>query len=80
MIVLAYCAGLRLGEIVRLKVQDIDLETASISVRDTKFFNYAAFLAMPNRPRLDHDDAGKEPAARHSQVTWIGIVLMANDP
>jgi integrase/recombinase XerD len=38
MIVLAYCAGLRLGEIVRLKVQDIDLETASISVRDTKFF------------------------------------------
>ncbi|MFP3608030.1 tyrosine-type recombinase/integrase, partial [Paraburkholderia sp. SIMBA_053] len=38
MIVLAYCAGLRLGEIVRLKVQDIDWETASISVRDTKFF------------------------------------------
>ncbi|GLC97954.1 hypothetical protein Tamer19_73630 [Cupriavidus sp. TA19] len=38
MIVLAYCAGLRLGEIVRLKVQDIDVEAATISVRDTKFY------------------------------------------
>jgi hypothetical protein len=30
--------------------------------------------------RLDHEDAGKEPAARHSQVDWIGIVSMAKDP
>jgi integrase len=38
MLVLAYCAGLRLGEIVRLNLGDIDLETETIEVRETKFF------------------------------------------
>jgi hypothetical protein len=49
------------------------------TIRGAKFGHYAAFLAMPIRLRLDHDDAGKEPAGRHSQVAWIGIVLMAKD-
>jgi len=38
MLVLAYCAGLRIGEIVRLNVDDIDLRDGTIDVRDTKFF------------------------------------------
>jgi integrase len=38
MIVLAYCAGLRLGEIVGLDLKDIDLVDGSIEIRDTKFF------------------------------------------
>lgn len=38
MLVLAYCAGLRLGEIVRLKLDDLDLTADCIEVRDTKFF------------------------------------------
>jgi integrase len=38
MLVLAYCAGLRLGEIVRLNVADVDLGNRTIEVRDTKFF------------------------------------------
>jgi integrase/recombinase XerD len=38
MVALAYCAGLRLGEIVGLKLGDLDLNTDSIEVRDTKFF------------------------------------------
>jgi integrase len=38
MFVLAYCAGLRLGEIVRLKLEDVDLENAAIDIRDSKFF------------------------------------------
>jgi integrase len=38
MLVLAYCAALRLGEIVRLNVGDVDLETGTIEVRETKFF------------------------------------------
>lgn len=38
MLVLAYCAGLRLGEIVRLNLGDVDLETGTIEVRETKFF------------------------------------------
>ena len=38
MIVLAYCAGLRVGEIVGLEMKDIDLKAGTIEVRDTKFF------------------------------------------
>jgi integrase len=38
MLVLAYCAGLRLAEIVGLKFGDVDLDADCIEVRDTKFF------------------------------------------
>jgi integrase/recombinase XerD len=38
MMVLAYCAGLRLGEIVHLSVGDVDLSGGVIEIRDTKFF------------------------------------------
>jgi integrase len=38
MLVLAYCAGLRLGEIVRLNLGDVDLETRTLEIRETKFF------------------------------------------
>ncbi len=38
MLVLAYCAGLRLAEIVGLKLGDLDLNSDCIEVRDTKFF------------------------------------------
>jgi integrase/recombinase XerD len=38
MLVLAYCCGLRIGEIVRLNVGDVDLENQVIEIRETKFF------------------------------------------
>jgi integrase/recombinase XerD len=38
MLVLAYCAGLRIGELVRLNVGDFDLEERTIEIRGTKFF------------------------------------------
>ena len=38
MIVLAYCAGLRLGEFVRLTLDDVHVDTGEISIRETKFF------------------------------------------
>jgi integrase/recombinase XerD len=38
MFVLAYCAGLRMGEIVHLRVGDIRLDEHSLDIRDTKFF------------------------------------------
>lgn len=38
MLVLAYCAGLRLAEIVGLKLGDLDLNADCIEVLDTKFF------------------------------------------
>lgn len=38
MLVLAYCAGLRLGEIVRLDLCDVHLDEGEIAIRETKFF------------------------------------------
>ncbi len=38
MVVLAYCVGLRVGEIVRLTVGDICLDDQTVEIRETKFF------------------------------------------
>lgn len=38
MLVLAYCAGLRLGEIARLDLGDVHLAAGEIAIRETKFF------------------------------------------
>lgn len=38
MLVLGYCAGLRMGEIVGLELKDIDMNAGTIEIRDTKFF------------------------------------------
>jgi integrase/recombinase XerD len=46
MVVLTYCAGLRIGELVRLTLADVHLDDDSIEIRESKFFKYAAPLAM----------------------------------
>jgi integrase len=38
MLVLAYCAALRIGELVRLTLGDIDDEAGILEIRNTKFF------------------------------------------
>lgn len=38
MIVLGYCAGLRLSEIAHLELRDVDLKAGAITIRETKFF------------------------------------------
>lgn len=48
MLVLAYCAGLRLGEIVRLELADVDLAAGEIAVRDTKFFKSRTLPLAPS--------------------------------
>jgi integrase len=40
MVVLAYCAGLRLGEIVGLTLADVNLQNGTIEIRETKFFKH----------------------------------------
>jgi integrase/recombinase XerD len=40
MVVLAYCAGLRVGEIVRLTLADVNLQEGTIEIRETKFFKH----------------------------------------
>jgi integrase/recombinase XerD len=40
MVVLAYCAGLRVGEIVGLTLADVNLHDGTIEIRETKFFKH----------------------------------------
>jgi integrase len=48
MLVLAYCAGLRLGEIVRLNVGDVLLDDETIEIRNTKFFKSRRLPLAPS--------------------------------
>jgi len=38
MILLAYCAGLRRGELAQLDLGDVDLQSGTITIRETKFY------------------------------------------
>ncbi|MER9795452.1 hypothetical protein NKJ02_31140 [Mesorhizobium sp. M0213] len=42
MLLLAYCAGLRRGELARLDIGDVNLHGDTITVRQTKFANELA--------------------------------------
>ena len=47
MLVLAYCTGLRLGEIVGLNLDDVHLDVGEIDIREAKFFK-SRTLPVPN--------------------------------
>jgi integrase len=48
MLVLAYCAGLRLSEIVHLDVGDVNIDEATIEIRCTKFFKSRRLPLAPS--------------------------------
>lgn len=48
MLVLAYCAGLRLGEFVRLTIGDVRIEEGVIEIRETKFFKTRHLSLSPS--------------------------------
>jgi integrase/recombinase XerD len=47
MLVLAYCAGLRLGEVVALKLADVNPHDDTIEIRETKFFKHRRLPLAP---------------------------------
>lgn len=47
MLILAYCAGLRGGEIVRLRLGDVDLQEETVDIRETKFFKHRRLPLAP---------------------------------
>jgi len=55
MLVLAYCAGLRIGEIARLTVGDIDIADQTIEIRETKFFKSRRVPVAPSVMVALHD-------------------------
>jgi integrase len=48
MVILAACAGLRLGELARLTLRDVDLEDGTIEIRETKFFKSRRLPLAPS--------------------------------
>lgn len=47
MLMLAYCAGLRGGEIAQLKLRDVDVREGTIEIRETKFFKHRRLPLAP---------------------------------
>ena len=75
MIVLAYCAGLRLGEVVRLALGDVDLGDETLDIRDTKFFKHRRLPLAPSvlvvlREYLEARRRAGAPAEPDSPLFW----------
>jgi integrase len=73
MLVLAYCAGLRLAEIVHLTVGDVHLGDETIEIRDTKFFKSRRLpLSQSVISALRHYlDARHQAGAPHDASTGL---------
>lgn len=75
MLLLAYCAGLRRGEIARLDLGDVDLQGGTITVRQTKFFK-TRILPLPDCVMTElrtYIDARRRAGASqdpHSGLFW----------
>lgn len=78
MITLAYCAGLRLGEIVSLTLGDLDPEDGLLEIRDTKFFKsrrlpLASSAINVLSAYLDARAAAGAPTAPDAPMWWTPL-------
>jgi integrase/recombinase XerD len=75
MAVLAYCAGLRVGEIVALTLEDVNLQDGTIEIRETKFFKHrrlplaAGVIAAVQNYLAARQQAGA-PTSSDSGLFW----------
>lgn len=75
MLVLAYCAGLRLGELAHLDLADVDLQVGTITIRETKFFKsrilpLASSALSALREYLEARRKAKAPQSPDSGLFW----------
>ena len=75
MLVLAYCAGLRGGEIVRLRLADVDLREETIDIRETKYFKHRRLPLAPGamaalRRYLSLRECAGAPTNPQSPLFW----------
>lgn len=73
MLVLAYCAGLRLGEIVHLDLGDVDLDRGQIAIRNTKFFKSRTLPLAPSVVEALRVFAGARHASGAPQLESSGL-------
>ncbi|MHB8348627.1 MAG: tyrosine-type recombinase/integrase [Acidiferrobacterales bacterium] len=75
MVVLGYCVGLRLGEIVALTLADVHVQDETIDIRDTKFFKSrrlpvtSSVMGALNQYLAARQAAGA-PMSRESGLFW----------
>jgi integrase/recombinase XerD len=75
MVVLTYCAGLRIGELVRLTLADVHLDDDSIEIRESKFFKSRRLPLTPNVMQVLKDylaarDRAGAPRTAQSGLFW----------
>ena len=75
MLVLAYCAGLRLSELARLDLGDVDLQAGTITIRETKFFKsrilpLAGSVVAAMREYLEARRQAEAPQSPDSGLFW----------
>ena len=75
MLVLAYCAGLRLSEIVHLDVGDVNIDDGTIEIRCTKFFKarrlpLASSVMDALKSYLDARQAAGAPSKSSAGLFW----------
>jgi integrase len=75
MLVLAYCAGLRLSEIVHLDVGDVNIDDGTIEIRCTKFFKsrrlpLATTVISALKSYLDARRASGAPSRPSAGLFW----------
>jgi integrase len=75
MAALTYCAGLRVGELARLRLGDVHLEDDSVEIHNTKFFKSRRLPLTPSVMRvLQQYLAAREragaPLTRESGLFW----------
>lgn len=75
MITLAYCAGLRVGEIASLTLGDLDLENGLLEIRETKFFKSRRLPLAPSalgvmRAYLDARAESGAPIVPKAPMWW----------
>jgi integrase len=78
MLTVAYCAGLRLGEIAALTLGDLDPENGLLEIRDTKFFKSRRLPLTPSvievlSGYLKARAATGAPSALGSPLWWSGL-------
>jgi integrase len=75
MLAVGYCAGLRVSEIARLNLGDVDLQVGRITIRETKFFKsrilpLAESVTASLREYLEARRRTRAPQAPESGLFW----------
>jgi integrase/recombinase XerD len=73
MVVLTYCAGLRIGELVRLTLADVHLEDDSIEIRESKFFKSRRLPLTPTVMQVLKDFLGARDRAGAPRTAQSGV-------